>query len=395
MKKTIAMQLCAFAFGLSYAHSATLATYDTPVSTTTILSVTGIAGSAGVVVGSLEKGGGITISSSTSGWRASAYNQTAQTQAALEAANTGGDYWGFSLGASSNYNVTLNGIGVLGFVGSSTGPKNWGLISSTDSSFASFTTIASSATGTGSTYNTPVSVATTWSGALAAAPIQINAGTTRYFRIVGYGASASTGTGGIGEYGSLDFSLLGDVQSLVRQVIWAGGDGAWNTSASNWTEGASSTTFAAGNDVAFNSGGTISVDAGGVTAGAVTVSGANNTTLTGGALNASAISKSGAGNLSLGVAGNYSSGITVDGGSLTATVNDSLSGGVTVNAGASLDLGSTTNSVQNLVLNDGTLSGAGKVNVGNAASVTVSSGNATIGAEISGTGASPNRGRAL
>jgi len=385
MKKIIAGILISGTLLAPFSHSATLATYDTPVSTTTILSVTGIAGSAGVVVGSLEKGSGINLSNSTSGWRADGFNQAAQTQVALQAANAGGDFWGFSLGASANYKVTLNGIGVLGFVSSGTGPKYWGLISSSDSAFGTFTTIATSTTGTG-TQNSPVSVASTFSSALAAAPIQINAGTTQYFRLVGYGASATTGTGGIGNVGAVDFSLLGDVQSLVRQVIWAGGDGAWNTSASNWTEGGSSTTFATGNDAAFNSGGTISVDAGGITAGAVTVSGANNTTLTGGALNASAISKSGLGNLSLGVTGNYSSGVTVNGGSLTAAVNDSLSGNVTVNAGASLDLGSTTNSVQNLVLNDGTLSGDGKVSVGNAASVTVSSGNATIGAEISGTG---------
>ena len=42
MKKTIAMQLCAFAFGLSYAHSATLVSYDIPVSASGTVSQTSV-----------------------------------------------------------------------------------------------------------------------------------------------------------------------------------------------------------------------------------------------------------------------------------------------------------------------------------------------------------------
>jgi autotransporter-associated beta strand protein len=385
--KTIAMQLCAFALGLSYAHSATLVTYDVPTSNTTSFSVPSVVSISGLSAAALSKGSGLTLSSSSSGWRATGYDQTAQTATAISAASAGGDFWSFAITAAANYKVTMNGFGALGFVGSSTGPKSWALISSADSSFASFSTVASSDVSTGTAnYNTPISVATSWSSALAAAPIVINSGVTQYFRIVGYGASGTTGTGGIGNVGTVDMSVLGDVESLARQVVWSGGNGTWNTSASNWTEGGTATTFAAGNDASFTSGGSINLDAGGINAGAVTISGANNTFFAGGPLNATGISKSGVGELSLGVAGTYTSGINVDGGSVTTTVNNALGGTVSLNAGTSLNIGSTTNNVESLSVNDAAINGTGKINVATSASVTVSAGTSTLNAEVSGTG---------
>jgi len=221
---------------------------------------------------------------------------------------------------------------------------------------------------------------------LAAAPITINSGSTAYFRIVGFGANSTTGTGGIvGNLGSADFTLLGDVASLLRSLTWGGGDGVWDSSSANWTEGGSSTTFAIGNDANI-SGGTLTVAAGGVTAGTVNVSGAGNTTLTGGALSAAAISKTGAGTLNLNSVGTYSSGVTIDGGTVQATVNSALSGNVTVNGDGSLNVGATTNTVAVLSVTDGSISGSGKITA-NSTAVTASTGsNNTISAEISGSG---------
>ena len=63
MKKTIAMQLFAFAFGLSYAHSATLVSYDIPVSasgTVSQASVSTFNALTGVTASSITVGSGLT-----------------------------------------------------------------------------------------------------------------------------------------------------------------------------------------------------------------------------------------------------------------------------------------------------------------------------------------------
>jgi autotransporter-associated beta strand protein len=364
------------------AQTITLASYDIPTSTASISSVAGTAAS-GVTAGSITIGSGLTLSSSSGGWRGTAFNQVGQDATALAAANSGGDYWAFSMSAQANYSVTLNGFGSVGFVGSSTGPKNWALLYSTSSDFSSPTTVVAS---TITPSSTAVMTTTAWSAALTATPISITAGNTAYFRIVGYGASGTSGTGGLaGALGTADFTLLGTAQSLLRSLTWAGGNGDWNYTSSNWLDGSTSATFASGNNATINSGGTLTVRPEGVTAAEITVSGANNTTLTGGALTATAISKSGVGALNLNTAGNYSSGVSVTGGTVQATVDSSLSGNVTLNAGTTLDIGTTTNTVANLSATDATINGTGKITT-SATAVTQTTGSSTIAADISGAG---------
>ena len=382
MKKIILTLFAAISLTpLASAQTVTLASYDIPVSTTTISSVAGTA-APGVTAGTITIGSGLVLSSSTSGWRATGFDQALQTSAALAAANTAGDYWAFSMSAQANYNVTLNGFGSVGFGASGTGPKNWALLYSTSSDFSSPTTVVTSLTSASTSATT-----TAWTSALTGSPITITAGNTAYFRIVGYGASnASTGTGGLlGNIGTADFTLLGTAQSLLRSLTWAGGNGDWNYTSSNWLDGSTSATFASGNNATINTGGTLTVRPEGVTAAEITVSGANNTTLTGGALTATAISKAGGGVLNLNTVGNYSSGVSVTGGTVQATVDGSLSGNVTLNAGTTLDIGTTANTVAALSATDATINGTGKITTAVTA-VTQNTGSSIIAAEISGAG---------
>ena len=383
MKKLILTLFTAISLtSVASAQTITLASYDIPTSTTSISSVAGTAAS-GVTAGSITIGSGLTLSSSAGGWRATGYNQTGQDAAALAAANTGGDYWAFSMSAQANYTVTLTGFGSVGFVGSGTSPKNYALLYSTSSDFSSPTTIVTSTINPGTT---AVMTTTAWTSALTTTPISIAAGNTGYFRIVGYGASGTTGTGGLaGALGTADFTLLGTAQSLLRSLTWAGGNGDWNYTSSNWLDGTTSATFASGNNATINTGGTLTVRPEGVTAAEINVSGANSTTLTGGALTATAINKSGDGVLNLNTAGNYSSGVSVTGGTVQATVDGSLSGNVTLNAGTTLDIGTTANTVAALSANDATISGTGKITT-TATAVTQTTGSSTIAAEISGAG---------
>jgi len=383
MKKIILTLFTAISLTpVASAQTVTLASYDIPVSTGSITSVAGTAVS-GVTAGSITIGSGLALASSASGWRATGYDQTAQDATALAAANTGGDYWAFSMSAQANYTVTLSGFGSVGFVGSGTSPKNYALLYSTSSNFSSPTTVVTSTINPGST---ATMTTTAWTSALAASPITITAGNTAYFRIVGYGASGITGTGGLaGALGTADFTLLGTAQSLLRSLTWAGGNGNWNYTSSNWLDGSTSATFASGNNATINSGGTLTVRPEGVTAAEINVSGANSTTFTGGALTATAINKSGGGVLNLNTAGNYSTGVSVTGGTVQATVDGSLSGNVTLNAGTTLDIGTTANTVAALSSTDATINGTGKITT-SVTAVTQTTGSSTIASDISGAG---------
>jgi len=341
------------------AQAITLIGWDIPVSTTTITSVSAMTTATGVTAGSITIGSGLTLSSSSSGWRGTAYNQTAQTAAALTAANTGGDYWAFEFGANSGYTVVVNGIGSLQFGTSSAGPKNWALLYSTSggSSFTTYNTVATYA----GVSNGTVDVAPTFTTALAAAPITISEGNTAYFRIVGYGASGTGGSGGmIGNITAPDFTILGNSVSNTL-LNWTGGAGVWaNGVAANWQDGAgASTAWVAGRDATIANGGTLAVDAGGVTAGVVTVSGATAATFTGGAVSAGSLAMTSGSTLNLNNANSAVSGAidltdaTLSGGALSSSSGISAnvsSGTKTVSTALSGASGLTKTGAGELVL---------------------------------------------
>ena len=202
-------------------------------------------------------GAGLTSGTTTSAWRASGYNQTGTDATALTAANgtgTAADYWAFQFGASSGYSVTVNGIGSGSWSTSNTGPSRMSMLYSTTLDFSSgYTTIATALATSGTTFN----FASSFTTALAAAPITIGEGSTGYFRLVGYGASSATGTGGlVGNLTAPDFSILGTSTSLAL-LNWTGGAGVWaNGVAANWQNPAgASTAWAAGKDGTIGNGG--------------------------------------------------------------------------------------------------------------------------------------------
>jgi len=327
------------------AQAITLIGWDIPTSATTPTGSTAIAGSSvatGVTAGNFTMGTGLTSAATTSTWRATAYNTTTTDAAALAAANTANDYWAFQFGASAGYSVTVNGIGSGTWSISASGPTKMSMIYSTTSNFASYSTIATGTAIAGGDYN----FVTDFSNALAAAPITIAEGATGYFRLVGYGAPSTAGSGGLkANLTAPDLSILGTTTSTTL-LNWTGGAGAWaNGVAANWQNGAgASTAWAAGKDGTIGNGGTLAVDAGGVTAGVVTVSGATAATFTGGAVSA---------------------------GSLAMT------------AGSTLNLNNANSAVSGAIdLTDATLSG-GNLAVGSAA-VTVSTGTKTISTSLSG-----------
>lgn len=329
------------------AQAITLIGWDigTTATTPAVTGSTAVAGmsvATGVNTGNFTMGTGLTSAVTSTAWRASSYNTTTTDAAALAAANTANDYWAFQFGASAGYSVTVNGIGAGTWSISSSGPTKMSMIYSTSSNFASYSTIATATVAAGADFN----FATSFTSALAAAPITIAEGATGFFRLVGYGAPATGGTGGLkANLTAPDFSILGTSTSLAL-LNWTGGAGEWaNGVAANWQNAVgASTAWAAGKDGTIGNGGTLAVDAGGVTAGVVTVSGATAATFTGGAVSA---------------------------GSLAMT------------AGSTLNLNNANSAVSGSVdLTDATLSG-GNLAVGSAA-LSVSTGTKTISTSLSG-----------
>jgi autotransporter-associated beta strand protein len=290
-------------------------------------------------------GTGLINSTTTSAWRPSGYNTTTSDAAALAAANTAGDYWAFQFGASSGYSVKVEGIGSGQWSTSSSGPAKMSMIYSTSSDFASYSTIATATATAGTNFN----FASSFTTALLNAPITIAEGVTGFFRLVGYGGTSTTGGGTGGLVGNLtapDFSILGTTTSLAL-LNWTGGAGAWaNGVTANWQDAATTpTAWGAGKDATIANGGTLALEAGGITAGVVTVSGATAATFTGGALS---------------------------------------TGSLAMTAGSTLNLNNANSAVSNAIdLTDATLSGGALSSV-NGITATVSTGSKTISTALSG-----------
>jgi len=105
----------------------------------------------------------------------------------------------------------------------------------------------------------------------------------------------------------------------AMDLSWNGGEtGDWNIDPTNtnWIMDGVSYAFLNGNNAIISSGGTLNVDAGGVTAGVVTVTGTNNTIIAGGSLTGVSLTKSGTGTLTLNGSETYSQGLFVDSSSL-------------------------------------------------------------------------------
>ena len=103
----------------------------------------------------------------------------------------------------------INGVARLVLYRSISGPQFYDFLYSSSSDFSAYQTYASYDLGSSGAATLDVTDSLTF--ALAANPILIASGNTGYFRIVGYGATSSSGMGRIASDQAVDFGLNGSV----------------------------------------------------------------------------------------------------------------------------------------------------------------------------------------
>jgi hypothetical protein len=188
------------------------------------------------------------------------------------------------------------------------------------------------------------------------------------FRFYGYNAEGTGGTFSLDDVAFIGSTIFGG----ARDLTWNPGPASWNTTDTNWLNGATPTAFIAQDNVFFTNAGlalgsTVTVDAGGVTAGNVNIQNTTGTyTLTGGAIaGTGSLNKSGAGSAVL--ATTYTGNVNVTGGALRTSGSNRLADTavVSVGSGTTLDLDGNNDTVGNVVLTGGTLqTGAGTLTLG-------------------------------
>ncbi|NBU71427.1 MAG: hypothetical protein EBS53_08260, partial [Bacteroidetes bacterium] len=424
MKKILAPLAFSMVGVLSSAHAVILSGWDIPTGTnptgTTVTSAMTVA--TGVTASGLTCGSGLTTNTSTSStrWNLTGFGDTPSGQSAASA-NASNNFIAFNLAANSGYNLKINGVGSLQFGSSGTGPQAWSLLYSPNSSFSTYTVVASAGNtsnvhvqGTsGSTYD----YTSVFNTALSNNPIIVTEGSSAYFRIVGWNTYTTNtgvvlttggGTGGIvGNLTAPDFTILGDATPtfVIRDLTWGGGDGNWSDV--NWRDSGNNLFAASSSDNVTINGGSIVVAAGGVSALSVNAGGSTNSAITGGAIASSTLSKSGSSTFTLSNASaSITNGISVTGGNLiiATTSAGSLGGATSVNNGTltlatanalgtapltlsngTVDLGSTSTTSGNVTVNGGQLISSGGVLTPTALSISNTTTDVLISASIAGT----------
>jgi fibronectin-binding autotransporter adhesin len=163
----------------------------------------------------------------------------------------------------------------------------------------------------------------------------------------------------------------------AADLVWGGGSGDWNTSASNWTANGNPAVFRNLDTATFSdsAGGTITVDAGGVRPGTTVIDATAGTfSFTGGEIGGTgALTKSGAGTAVLAAANSYSGGTTISGGVLQANSDAALGGGAITLDGGTLRAG-------------GPITGSRAITVAAGGGTIDTNGNATTVAAVTGPG---------
>ncbi|NCY22662.1 hypothetical protein EBX31_12000, partial [bacterium] len=367
-----------------YAHSATLVSYDIPVSasgTVTQASVTTFNALTGVTGSSITVGPGLSGDMISTGWGSGSWGYSGTTSQGITsyaAALTNGDYFQWSVTAQNNYNLAITGFGNLSFYRSSSGAPNLQLYYSLDN----FSTSTQLGALTG--ISTSNASATSGTSLFNISSLAVNSGQTVTFRLAGYGSTSSGGTTRWLGTGTTDFTILGTATSLSTALSWAGGNGTWAVGSTGWGDG--STAWVNNVDANIGTSGTLTVGTG-VSAGAVAVSTASGTTtLSGQGLAASSVTKTGAGTLALGNSGNtFTNGVTLSEGTLQATASNVFSGNLTAASGTTVDIGTTSQTTALVNLTDANLNGAGTINQ-TGSTFSVSTGTKTIDATLAGSG---------
>jgi autotransporter-associated beta strand protein len=163
----------------------------------------------------------------------------------------------------------------------------------------------------------------------------------------------------------------------AADLVWGGGSGDWNTSASNWTANGTPAVFKNLDTATFSdtAGGTITVDAGGVSPGATVIDATAGTfSFTGGEIGGTgSLTKSGGGTAVLAAANSYSGGTTISGGVLQANSDAALGGGAVTLDGGTLRAG-------------GAITGSRAITVAAGGGTLDTDGNATTVATVTGSG---------
>jgi autotransporter-associated beta strand protein len=265
-----------------------------------------------VLANNITLGSGITVANNSTAWGGTSWTALGTDPIANGTVNN--DYIAFKVTASASDRVTITGVSRLVIQVSSSGPKYWSLLYSsvnTDAAFATpeknFGPFEVTIPGT-STVNTEIT--TQLSAAIAASPIVLDPTTIGYFRLVGWGGSASAGSGRIvsSNTGVIapDFGIMGTsvVSNIPKSLVWNGASGAtWNSGVTTdlfWLNGSTSTYFNNGDSATFNGNALVSV----VSTGVSTTYMTNSTsvgeiqTITGGSITCQLLmTKSGAGTL--------------------------------------------------------------------------------------------------
>ena len=359
---------CAIGIAISSSVFAdTLGSWAIPASSI-VTSLTSSVNAAGATVSPLGFTG--TVTTSSAGWGGTGFSAST-TIGAIVSKN-----FNFNITANAGYQIIVNGVSNFSLISSPSGPSTWTLFYSSTADFASPTQIAS-ITGAG---NTTKNITTDLTTALQANPITVSSGTTAFFRLVGTASGSTSGTGRIPS--NTTISVLGTVGTIqLADLIWNGGSsGSWNYDNSNlvWFNGLNSVAFSSGAIATINSASSLTVDAGGVLAGAFTNNISSGTTvISGGALssgailnigagklslqssnNAAKLQNSGSGTLSLAAPGTYTT-VNLTAGKIETLANGVLSGAVNASGDSSLDVGTFSNTIGALTVNESSIVGTG------------------------------------
>lgn len=314
-RRAIALPAFALAASLpSLAAAATLLTWNITGTTGSTSGGVAAAPALGVSGSVITAGGTAGNSTSPSG----TWNRTFPLNADANAAQTAGNFFSWTTTAEAGYVVTINGFTGLNLSRTTTGPANAELWYSSDN--ITYAKTGSTFTVTG----TLASAAGAFDDTIATTPIILDASAgipvVGYWRLVVYGGTAASRLGIGNADAANDFSIHGTMAGgSARDLVWNGGSGSWDTSASNtaWLFSGAPSAFSANDNVTINSDGTLSVDAAGVSVGSTVVNVSSGTvTLSGGSLTGTTLAKSGAGSLALQAANTFSGGVSVTGGTL-------------------------------------------------------------------------------
>ena len=173
-----------------------------------------------------------------------------------------------------------------------------------------------------------------------------------------------------------------DVTGGAFNLTWNGGNSIpanynWNTTDANWLKDGvgSNIAFFTNDNITIGTPDSITVDAGGITAGTLLLNnGTGSGALTGGALIASSLTKSGAGTFVINNSTTITTSATVSGGTLALGSANTLNVASVAVSGGTLDIGANNQSLANVSLTSGSITGTTGVLNGTGSAVNVQAG---------------------